>query len=170
MSTTTLGGQVGSLWQFLLNYLSDAGTSETSVVQPPAAFRMLRIGHGYGRNQAEVAALLKVTVAASGTSAVDLSGGFTGPDGAAIVPAKLKGIGYYNDSSVGVTVKKAGSSGFAGRFSGSTDTLSIPAGGFVEWYAPDGVSCPAGSDTETLTNASSTTAATVYVLALFTVN
>lgn len=169
MSSSSVSGRLGVLFEMAAAFVSDGGTTRTEVVKPPPQFAEVRILPGYGANQAEAVAIVRYAIAASGTQNVDFSGGFTDANGATIVPSKLRAVVYMNNGTTTITVKKAASNGLAGRFSGSTDSMSITKGGADSWYSPDGITVTAGTgDLETITNTSSSVAADVYVLALFT--
>lgn len=123
---------------------------------------------GAGANQADLIFKDTVTLAASGTADLDLSGSLTDVYGAAQVFARLKAIiviaAAANTNNVNVT--RPASNGVP-LFLAASDGLPVKPGGAFVWVAPDatGVVVTASTgDLITFTNSAGTTSVTYDVI------
>lgn len=124
------------------------------------------VANGTGASQANAVYVDDFSIAASGTSDIDLSGSLVDPNGNTIVFTAVKEIYVKADSTNtnNVVVGGAAATQFVGPFGGVTHTIAVKPGGFFhvcEGYSAAGWAVAAGStDLLRLTNSAAGTAVT----------
>lgn len=130
-----------------------------------SAFQTTRFVNGTSAGQIDL--VFSEKDAAIGTSTTvdrDFAGSLTDSQGATITFAKVKLLCIYNGGTVPITVKGKTAAVF-GLFSGSTDSVNIPAGACLFYFDPTGITVTnASTDKITLGNASGSTAATFTMI------
>ncbi len=130
-----------------------------------SALQTLRLSSGTGAGQIDLVYSEKdASIGTSTTVDRDFAGSLLDSQGATITMVKVKLLFLYNGGTVPVTVKGKTGAVFA-LFSGSTDSVSIPAGACLFYFDPTGITVGAGTtDKITLGNASGSTAAAFTML------
>lgn len=130
-----------------------------------------RIESGTGSQQADRVYAKTITLAASATQSLDLSGALTDPIGGSAVFAKIKAIAVRASAgnTNGVIVGNV-TNGFVGPFGAATHQVTIPPGGCFLVSAPDaGWSVVAGTgDLLRVANAGAGTSVTLDIIVIGT--
>lgn len=94
---------------------------------------------GTGANQADRIYYTQPTIAASGTTTIDLAGSVTDIFGATITFARVKGmfIAASSANTNNVVVGNSATNGFITWVGGATHTVTVRPGGFLALLAPD---------------------------------
>ncbi len=121
--------------------------------------------NGTGSAQADKIYFVRGTLAASGSTTINLTSGLTDPYGAAVVFARIKVLNLKNTRDVAVTgsilqVGGAAANAFVNWVANTTDIVNVRANGTLFLTAPDATGYAVGTGVNLLmTNASGSTSA-----------
>ncbi|HEX4816703.1 MAG TPA: hypothetical protein VFV66_28510 [Nonomuraea sp.] len=131
-------------------------TSSLDLTTPTSALsvaRQLRLAQGTGAGQADMIWSDKVTIAASGTQAIDLAGSLTGPLGGTLTFVKLKMIvvAAVPGNTNNVNVVSDATNGPL-LFLAKGDGIPVKPGGLFVWFDPSAAGVPITAGTGDLIN------------------
>jgi hypothetical protein len=149
------------------SYAATTAAPGTSAV-PFSLIKRTNLLSGVGANQADKIYTVSATLAASGTTNLDLAGSVTDVFGVTFTIVKLKAliVRAASGNTNNVVFGPAAANGLVGLFAGTTPTIAVMPGGTFAWAAP-GTTAPtvtAGTgDLLTFTNSSSGSSVTYDV-------
>lgn len=117
---------------------SNALALTTGVAQINKVYQQL-LGTGTGAGQADRVYYAQPTIAASGTTTVDLAGVVTDVFGATVTFARVRAliVAAASGNTNNVVVGAAASNGFISWVGGATHSVNVRPGGFLALAAPD---------------------------------
>lgn len=129
---------VSSIQLIVTGSQSNALALTTGIAQINRTYQNL-LSTGTGANQADRVYYAQPTVAASGTTTIDLAASVTDVFGATVTFARIKAliIAAASGNTNNVIVGNAASNGFITWVGGATHTVNVRPGGFLALAAPD---------------------------------